>query len=274
MDWKSSTTPAPISVASILAKAALRGEDGHKKPASGSVALAPFRQRVMAGINSLMRRICENPADTRRCDASAADGEFGITPLHLAHLYGDADAVSFLMALGADPDAMDDAGRKPANLSFEHFVGNSRKWAAAEGRTCELPEVVLDTSAGLEGLSAKIKEVRRLVIEGEPVVVRNVMDWVKFTFPSFVPDYPDSESFVARWGNQTVDVGGVPYAQKFGLETRALTLSEYQDTRAAAADADPPYVFQQDSEACGEGYHMMDAFLAVAFPTAGKAPLI
>ncbi|CAM9626042.1 unnamed protein product [Phaeothamnion confervicola] len=44
--------------------------------------------------------------------------------------------------------------------------------------------------------------------------------------------------------------------------------------RAAAADADPPYVFQQDSEACGEGYHMMDAFLAVAFPTAGKAPLI
>lgn len=152
MAWEDSTTPIPISVAAKLTKSVLSGS-AEKLPSGLAEAVSADGydtvsiQKAWNYIRSERMRkleeLCAGEVGRQMCSSivNYADPQFKLTPLHLARYSRDDEAAAFLQNLGADPDALDIAGRKPLNLSFTHFVTNSRRFAAEAGRSCELPEV-------------------------------------------------------------------------------------------------------------------------------------
>jgi hypothetical protein len=78
-------------------------------------------------------------------------------------------------------DMVDNAGRMPSNMSYSSFVTNSKKWAAAAGRVCELPEIVIPVGADASPAAVKhaLAEVNRLMHEGEPIMIRNVIPFLE-----------------------------------------------------------------------------------------------
>jgi hypothetical protein len=58
-------------------------------------------------------------------------------------------------------------------MSYSKFVNNSKKWAAAAGRECQIPEVHLPgVGSSPEQIQFARSEVARLMHEGEPIMVR------------------------------------------------------------------------------------------------------
>lgn len=262
------------------------------------------------------------------CDPNEVDLEFGTTPLHLAELWGSDELVAYLLSMGASPDTFDTVGRQPRNMTLKAFSANSKKAADArlssldsaspsaadlQDMRCEIPEVVIplfpqdcnlaEASENLPsaeeqeeqwrtaGLAA-LAEVRRLVSEGEPVMVRNVVPWLE---RQHCPgeerrlQFPDAASFAEAWGHRPVDVGGVPYAKNFDLFNEKTTLRDYIASTAGVIAADggdrtatdispkhlsPNYVFQVDTEACAEGYDLMARIVEAALPSSGDKPIV
>ncbi|CAM9337178.1 unnamed protein product [Choristocarpus tenellus] len=314
-DWSKSTTPAPISTTAVLAKRLLTDrfalsdsfvmEDGVKGRNDGfeDIPIAPVRLSLTSEMLSTVQELCE----TRGCDPNEIDPEFGTTPLHLAELWGDTNLTEYLLSIGADPDAYDSVGRQPSNMSFLNFSINSKVAAVKKGGSCEIPEVVIPIGSEVgqdeedsSGVERALAEVRRLVSEGEPVMVRNAGAWLDRT-PEGGAKHRDSTSFIESWGHRMVDVGSVPYARVFNLGASEMTLKGFADvvlgvddgapsvqegeveradespngaTNSRGHSALPKYVFQLDSEACKEGYDLMDRFVRAALPTAGPQPLV
>ncbi|CAM9758730.1 unnamed protein product [Ectocarpus sp. 12 AP-2014] len=260
------------------------------------------------------------------CDPNEVDPEFGTTPLHLAELWGSSELVEYLLSIGASPDAFDTVGRQPRNMTFKAFSANSKKAAdtrlpslpdsasAAAGdlgmpqddeMRCEIPEVTIPLFSTADGddaaepddhgqwqssALAALAEVRRLVSEGEPVMVRNVVPWLQQQEKKQLR-FPDAASFAEAWGHRPVDVGGVPYAKNFELFNERTTLSDYMQsttTTAAASATDssgrendqeatspaPNYVFQVDTEACAEGRDLLGTVVDAALPSSGDRPIV
>jgi hypothetical protein len=102
---------------------------------------------------------------------------YKLTPLHLAVLSGDDKSTEYLVSLGADSNALDSSLRKPSNLSFSSFIDNTQKFAKIRGSTCQMPEIFIDPENPIAALS----EIHRLVDEGEPLVVRNLVQFLNRT---------------------------------------------------------------------------------------------
>lgn len=279
------------------------------------VHVGPVRNRVSSRILHEVRELCSaSNGDGSGCDPNELDPEFGTTPLHLAELWGSTELVEYLLSIEANPDIFDTVGRQPRNMTFKAFSANSKKAADArlpsgadpEDR-CEFPEVTIplfphtfiDEEVALSdkllaaeewktSARAALSEVRRLVSEGEPVMVRNMVDWLQADDPVSIK-YLTATAFAEAWGHRPVDVGGLPYAKNFGLYNEHSTLGGYmtataaavragagvEDTIGSTADApSPQYVFQVDIEACEEGRELLGRVVEAALPSSGDKPII
>lgn len=246
--------------------------------------------------------------------------------MHLAELWGSSDLVEYLLSVGANPDAFDAVGRQPRNMTFKDFNANSKKAAhtrlslgtASPEDNCEIPEVTIplipqtgmdDATSAFEKSATiyewqdsvifALSEVRRLVSEGEPVMVRNVMPWLQAGSPgpgavsdkpmAQQPAYLTAAAFAEVWGHRPVDVGSMPYAKIFDLSNERTTLKDYMKATATADTADrdagtakrdaqarfyPNYVFQIDTEACAEGHKLFRRIVEAALPASGENPII
>lgn len=271
--------PAGLDRDAVTALVGTHGETGN---AEGDhrildVRVAGVREWVSSGILAEVQRLCSS---ARGCDPNETDPEFGVTPLHFAQFWGSENLAEYLRSLGAKEDTLDSVGRAPKNMTFSGFSKYSRMVGQArlpEGvdqeERCEIPEVVIPPrpsnlidSAEVGGAAAAadeewrgdveiaLKEVRRLVGEGEPVVVRNALPWLLAMrqhhnaitggaqkaeqLPSATLKYPDATSFVQAWSDRPVDVGSVPYAKNFDLVNERTTLGQYiAAASAATADA-------------------------------------
>lgn len=348
-DWVSSTTPVPVSTSAVLAKLvladkstlpagleafltaapAVSGDDG---TAAGQavldVPLRPLQDFLSSRVLEEVRQLCasssNSPGGGGGCDPNEADPDFGITPLHLAELWGSRELSEYLLSIGADPEIYDIVGRQPRNMTFNAFSANSKKAADARlppgadpEERCEMPEVVIPLFPGVatatgggkalseseqiaaakewrDSATAALSEVRRLVSEGEPVVVRNVVPWLvadssfeniednNSNYTSTV-QYRSAAQFVEAFGHRPVDVGKVPYAKLFDLAVERTTLKDYV-TRAAATVAGAPtgdkelatpnYVFQVDTEACVEARQLLGRIVEAALPSSGENPIV
>ncbi|CAM9547731.1 unnamed protein product [Ectocarpus fasciculatus] len=304
------------------------GPDGGSRAVD--VKVGPVRDFISARVLHEVKNACSSPlgGSSSSCDPNEVDPEFGTTPLHLAELWGSSELVEYLLSIGASPDAFDTVGRQPRNMTFKAFSANSKKAADArlppslpdsasaaaagdhrtqqEDMRCEIPEVTIplfptaeddaaesdDQDQWQSSALAALAEVRRLVSEGEPVMVRNVVPWLQQQEKEPLR-FPDAASFAEAWGHRPVDVGGVPYAKNFDLFNERTTLSDYMkstttiSTAAAAAGsssgrgndqeatrAAPNYVFQVDTEACTEGRDLLGRIVDAALPSDGDKPIV
>lgn len=265
----------PAELGDAVLTAATSGDSVAAERVVFDVRVGPVRDFVSSRVLDKVRQLCSSSPDNGGCDANEVDPDFGTTPLHLAELWGSSELSEYLLSIGADPEIFDTVGRQPRNMTFKAFNANSKK--AAEARLpsgagpdarCEIPEVTIPLfpvmaprtgAAGEEASSediaaanewqasaaAALSEVRRLVSEGEPVMVRNVIPWLlaegrrnnnDITSKSTTLQYENAAQFVEAWGHRPVDVGSVPYAKNFDLTNERTTLKDYV-TRAGAAAA-------------------------------------
>lgn len=298
-----------------LENAVLSAPASDGKASIVDVRVGPVRDLISARILRKIRQLCESSDTSSSCDPNEADPEFGTTPLHLAELWGSTELVEYLLSIGASPDTFDTVGRQPRNMTFKAFSANSKKAADArlpppgsastpaadlQDKRCEIPEVTIplfppatadkpavteqQRQQWQESALAALSEVRRLVSEGEPVMVRNVVPWLQKQQTEQLR-FPDASAFAEAWGTRPVDVGGVPYAKNFDLFNERTTLKDYiQSTAGAAAAADrqdpaaprvpPNYVFQVDTEACVEGRELFGRVVDAALPSSGGKPIV
>lgn len=298
-----------------LENAVLSAPASDGEPSVVDVRVGPVRDLISARILRKVKKLCDSSFSSSSCDPNEADPEFGTTPLHLAELWGSTELVEYLLSIGASPDTFDTVGRQPRNMTFKAFSANSKKAADArlpapgsastsatdlQDRRCAIPEVTVPLFPAAtaenpavteqqrqrwqESALAALAEVRRLVSEGEPVMVRNVVPWLQKQQDERLR-FPDASAFAEAWGHRPVDVGGVPYAKNFDLFNERTTLKDYIESAAAAAAAvdrqdpatarlPPNYVFQVDTEACVEGRDLLGRIVEAALPSSGDKPIV
>eukprot|EP00903_Cladosiphon_okamuranus_P017469 g16091.t1 len=308
---KSSVAELGLENAVLSAPASAEG-----KTSVVDVRVGAVRDLISARILSKVKQLCESiGTSSSSCDPNEADPEFGTTPLHLAELWGSTELAEYLISMGASPETFDSVGRQPRNMTFKAFSANSKKAADARLRLagsastsaadlqeirCEIPEVTVPLFPAAtankpeseqqrqqwqESSLAALAEVRRLVSEGEPVMVRNMVPWLQKQRDEQLR-FPDASTFAKAWGHRAVDVGGVPYAKNFDLLNERTTLKDYIDSTAGAAAGvaasredpavplPPNYVFQVDTEACVEGRELFGRIVEATMPSSGDKPIV
>lgn len=265
MAWDISTTPIPISAPSVILKSIL-AKEMDKIPADlkylakhDTVSVDIVRQYINKQRFHKLAELCGGPNEQLcRKWINKADPEFGITPLHMAQGLGDQQAIEYLKYLGADANILDNAGRKPMNMSFGSFVKNSKKFARLAGRTdCDFP--VVDARS-----PDAFKEIRRLVNEGEPVLIRkglSLLDGGKELANL------DLELLVKQYGDSKVTVGEVPYANVFRLDHSISTLKDYYNHHVLTKSDAPLYIFQKNNDITESGLHALGDLVTKAFPS-------
>jgi len=301
MAWGRSTTPIPISEEAVIAKAMLArrwaevprplrpagweaagaaasgggggggggdGGGGGADVGSDTLSLTAIRD-FLSGVR--LAAVSARCARARACNVNEVDPVFGLTPLHLAAAAVDDATYAYLVAAGAREDVTDLVGRPPRNLTYAHFVRNARAAAVARGDAdCELPVVTVD------GGPAAWSEIRRLVGEGEPVLMRGALRHVLDGGQAAIDGW-SADAFVAAHGDEQVTVGAVPYAAVFGLAATKMRLADYYATYVQGATTGgtdgegdwPLYVFEQSPEAAAPGYAALTRLVTTAFPCPG-----
>lgn len=259
--WGKSTTDVPISTVSVFAKRLLSRDPTLPNdlltiisPAD-TISIQPVRDYTNAQRLARIKTFCARHV----CDVSETDQRFKLTPLHLAALAGDSALSKYLVDHGAEPSA-DHVGRLPRNLTFASFIANSRRSAREAGRQwCEFPVVEYD---GSEKAKA---ETRRLVSEGEPVLLRGA-------FWRYAPRMAewDVGKMVEEFKEMRVTVGHVPYAAAFNLSTHEMSLGEFYE-RFVRVESEtrrlPLYVFNKGAALCADGYGALARLVEEAFPS-------
>lgn len=284
---------------------------------------SPSRSAVTSLILEDVQRLCSSsphlPAGGGCCDPNQVDPDFGTTPLHLAVLWGSAELEDYLISVGANLTASDTSGRQPHDMTFEGVrVDNNdptyamdeedRSHIQSRPETCELSEVIIplfpqmavDRRAAPDGMltaatewrnsaRAALSEAQRRVIEGKPVVIRNVVAWLEALSLQTL-EYRNATSFVNAWGERPVDVGGMPEAKTLG-NYFAITSggSGYSSSKqaagsvgttaahpaAAAAGGLPPnQAFEVDVVACVEGRRLFKQIVDELMPSSGNKPIV
>lgn len=268
-----STTPIPVSTVSVWMKRLLSRDKSLPRDlldivaVADTIAVAPVRQWLNAQrFERVAVQHCgsgKRAADDVVCDVNEVDPNFGTTPMHVAAATGDDRLVAWLLQRGGDPAAVDAAGRKPQNLTYEHFISNSKRWARAAGRThCDLPEVVFEAGPNSKGHERARSEARRLVGEGEPVLLRGALR-------HYAPEMIDGwsvEQFIQAHRDVRVTVGSVPYAAAFDLATTSMTLGAYYDRFVRSKAEAPLYVFDRDAAVNRPGYDAVVSILRDILP--------
>lgn len=113
-------------------------------------------------------------------------------------------------------------------MSFARFRANSRKWARVAGRECEVPELAIPAHPAADDPDTlrTLSEFRRLVGEGEPVILRNARSYVERVLEQPL-QYRSAEELVQDYGDIEVRVAPVPYAGNFAVEEETMPLSEF-----------------------------------------------
>lgn len=266
MDWERSTTAIPISRSSVLLKSVLsRDTDNLPDQLKPLAKLHTVRvQDVRSYLNkqrlSNLQALCAG-ATRAACieQANVADPELGVTPLHIAYATGDQETIEWLRsALNASEELLDSAGRKPANLSFANFVQNSKRWATQAGRTqCDLPTVTIRSPSDFA-------EIRRLVAEGEPVLIKNALQHL-INASSLLK--LKLEEVVSEYGGARVRVGEVPYADYFALPNQDYTLAAYYRQHVLEPSPSPLYIFQKHEGITRAALNALDELVTRAFPS-------
>ena len=147
--WSSTPALAPLSATVVLAQEILANKsalpegldsavltvlDNNGAEQVLGVLVSPVRDVVSSRVLRQIRKLCGDassfsPSDVR-CDPNEAAPVFGTTPLHLAELWGSRDLVEYLVAIGANPDLYDSAGRQPRDRAFHDFAASSKREAA------------------------------------------------------------------------------------------------------------------------------------------------
>ncbi|KAL7747316.1 hypothetical protein RI367_007370 [Sorochytrium milnesiophthora] len=273
-DWSVSTTPIPISAHSPILKHILANDRDATPPTlhhllgKHTVHVSEVREYVNRARFSRLLELCQGgnviaPDATRiaRCRklVNSVDPDYGMTPLHYAYQQGDWDAVRYLIALGADQDKFDTAGRKPANMSFANFVRNTRQWTAKRDQDaetkCELP--VVDAAD-----PAQRSNIARLVSEGEPILIRNFLSVVKATHLLNI----DLDELVEQNKDAMVKVGEVPYSDYFGLPADKLRLKDFYTQHVLPKNATAPlYIFQKNAAVTAPYLPVLEALVQEHF---------
>lgn len=256
--WASSTTPIPISTVSVYAKQLLSHDVDslpaplHKYiPQDDTLRLQPVRDYLNKQRFDTIRRICT----TTNCDVNAVDRKFGLTPLHIAYTTNDIPLVAWLRGRGAR-EVNDHVGRPPQNLSFTNFIRNAKSWKR-EGEDCDFP--IVDFEGDLE--HAK-REVRRLVGEGEPILMRGAYK----LYGGDKEGAWNAKEWVERFRDVEVTVGSVPYAGAFNLATSKMTLQAYYEDFVVKGSNQPSYVFNKHEGVCKVGYETLTHLIEDCFP--------
>lgn len=268
-DWSASTTPIPVSTASVWLKLLLSGGSGappslvENIEPGDTVQIAPVRRWLNTQrFDKIIATLCRPDNAGFRCDVNEQDPMYGLTPMHVAAASGDDQLAEWLKEQGADMDAMDKAARKPQNLTFANFISNSKRWARQAGRVhCDLPEVVFDDS-NTQRIEHAIKESQRLAFEGEPFLMRGAL---KYFAPQFLNAW-NVRNFIQQHGHINVQVGPVPYASYFNISSASMPLKQYYDDHVMSSREHPLYVFQQNSNANKEGYNILLQIIRKLFP--------
>lgn len=297
-NWGASTTDVPISTVSVHMKALLSRNVASLPsvlhdlvPSSSSssstagtssqtsdgdtLSMQPVRQRLHVARLQHIKQLCgpsssEAGADSGtnsaskhkgRCNFNQRDPEYGLTPLHLAASVNDDALAAYLIAHGADPSVFDRVGRQPRNLSYTHFMRNARA-AKPVGEDCDVPIVDFRPSGAGDAndIKAAIRETRRLVSEGEPVLLRGAYSHYASSEKWEVDD------FITQFEDVAVRVGAVPYAGGFNLSTADMRLGEYYRRFVRNAEAPNVYVFNKHRGISSPGYHVLLLLLEEAFP--------
>jgi hypothetical protein len=256
MAWNISTTPIPISAPSVILKSILK-KDLKSIPEELKHLVDQDTVRVQDVRNYLnglrltkLMSLCSGSNEEQcRNIVNIPDPEFGITPLHLALSYGDKQTAAYLKSLGADSDLLDSVGRKPQNMSFSSFIANSKK---AAKMNCDLPVVTVKTADDFS-------EIRRLIREGEPVLMKGVMHLLD------IPQM-DLNKLVSEFGDNRVTVGQVPYADVFKLNHTISTLQDYYNKHVLVKSESPLYIFQKNSNLTRLGLAALSKLVIRAFP--------
>lgn len=260
--WAKSTTDIPISTVSVLAKSLLSRDRTtlpsslhHLISESDTIPIQPVRDVFYSDRLARVKKLCKRS----NCDFNQKDSEFGLTPLHLASFAHDHALSNYLEQHGAMP-VEDHVGRLPRNMSFQNFIRNAKN-ARKEGSDCDFP--IVDFGADIEHAR---RETRRLVGEGEPVLLRGA-------FAHYAPRRAFAEWTVEKWieqfGDNKVTVGAVPYARAFNLSTRGMNLREFYQRFVQNKEADNMYIFNKDVQVCEDGYATLAKIVEEAFPTDG-----
>lgn len=180
-----------------------------------------------------------------------AQDEFGMDLVRRLWADGNVAAVRFAREVLAAQEGGDRFERYNRNLTFANFVSNSRKWTNEEKKEaeCEVPVVRIREGSEVDGF----KEVRRLILEGEPVLVRGVgrllpggWELLKLDIGKVVDEVESAED-----GEQAVKVGSVPYAGYFGLGTERMPLGKFYrefvaQNRSLEGIKGAPYAFAKN----------------------------
>lgn len=258
--WGKSTTDVPISTVSVFAKRLLSRDPTlpHDLLAivtpADTIPIQPVRDYTNAQRLARIKAFCAKHV----CDVSETDHHFKLTPLHLAALSGDSALSKYLLDHGAEPRA-DHVGRLPRNLTFASFIANSRRFAREAGRQCEFPVVEYDGSKEARA------EARRLVSEGEPVLLRGA-------FWHYAPRMAEWKvgQMVQEFKEMRVTVGHVPYAAAFNLSTQQMRLGEFYERFVRSGSegrGTPLYVFNKGAAMCEDGYGALARLVEEAFPS-------
>jgi hypothetical protein len=235
-----STTRIPISAPSPVIKNILNGEWSklpndvhglltkslvHSKSSASSLTTVRVQsiRNIMA--RSRFEQVQQYCFKVKQCQeiVNLADEEFGMTPLHLLSLMGDPATSQFLIDYyKADSESWDKFNRQPRNLSFENFVSNSKRWAKLRGDDCQLPVVDFTGVQDAEHLQKQFGEVKRLMYEGEPMLMRGI---VKHLSPDLLN--LNLGELIEKDLSHKVKVGEVPYASYFGLDVTRMSLHDY-----------------------------------------------
>lgn len=230
-------------------------EDGH------TLQLQPVRDALNAERFAVVKTFCEDGDGhvLKQCNVNQVDPQFGLTPLHLAAYTRDNTLADWLTSHGAR-SVPDSVNRLPKNLTFQNFIANAKR-SKPQGSDCDLPTVDLSHDS-----RRALKEVSRLVGEGEPLLIRNAYSFYarKLGVPT------EQEWNVADWietfGNETVTFGPVPYANAFNLTTNRLPLRDYYTQFVARSETDNMYVFNKNANICAEGYRLLSAMVDEILP--------
>ncbi len=110
---------------------------------------------------------------------------------------------------------------------------------------------------------ADFKEIHRLVNEGEPVLMKNILP---FLSQGKNISRTSIKRLARKYGDSKVIMGPVPYSDVFRLEHSVATLQQFYEEHVVTQSEIPLYVFQKNPNITQLGLTALSDLVKKAFP--------